>query len=306
MKQTFFFPSADGKTQIRVIEWIPDGEVRAVLQICHGMAEHILRYDRFATAMNAAGIYVVGNDHLGHGESVSEDALHGFFKHPDGNVCLLSDIHTLRMRTQEKYPDVPFFLLGHSMGSFLTRQYLAMHGEGLAGAIVMGTGLQASATLSVARGLCRVIAVFCGRKHHSLLVNLLAFSSNNHRIKHPRTVFDWLTKDESMVDRYIEDPWCGFLFTVNGFDQMFYSIGLAQKKETFEAAPQSCPILLVSGAEDPIGHYGADVQKIYDTYKAAGKSVQMKLYPEDRHEILNETDRLTVDDDLKQFILAHC
>ena len=131
MKQDFYFPSADGLTTIHASEWIPEGTVRAVLQISHGMVEYIGRYDRFAQYLNEHGFYVVGNDHLGHGESVVSDEKLGYFKDPDGNECIIADLHRLRQITEKKYPGVPYFMLGHSMGSFLIRQYMMLYGQGL-------------------------------------------------------------------------------------------------------------------------------------------------------------------------------
>ena len=139
MRDEFYFPSKDGNTEIHTIEWKPEKEVKAVLQICHGMVEYIGRYDEFAQFLCDKGYYVVGNDHLGHGKSVQAKSEYGFFNEKYGNVCVLGDIHTLRQRTEKKYPDVPYFMMGHSMGSSLLRQYIQMYGKGLDGAVLMGT-----------------------------------------------------------------------------------------------------------------------------------------------------------------------
>ena len=154
MKRNLYYTSADGETRIHAILWIPEGEVRAVLQISHGMVEYIGRYERFAEYLNEYGICVVGNDHLGHGESVTSDEKHGFFKQPDGNECVIKDIHKLRLYMGKQYPNTPYFMLGHSMGSFLIRQYMMLHGEGLSGVIVMGTGAQPEPVLVLAKLLC--------------------------------------------------------------------------------------------------------------------------------------------------------
>ena len=139
MRDEFYFPSKDGNTEIHTMEWKPEGEVKAALQICHGMMEYIRRYDEFAEFLCGQGYYVVGNDHLGHGKSVQAKTEYGFFNEKYGNACLLGDMHTLRLRTAKKYPDVPYFMLGHSMGSSLLRQYIQMYGNGLSGAVLMGT-----------------------------------------------------------------------------------------------------------------------------------------------------------------------
>ena len=137
MKQDFYYLSKDGKTQIHAMEWIPEERPRAILQICHGMVEYIGRYAEFAQYLSENGFYVTGNDLLGHGESVVSDDMHGFFGKDKGNEYVIGDIHELRCRTAEKYPDVPYFMLGHSMGSFLLRQYIEMYGKDLKGAIIM-------------------------------------------------------------------------------------------------------------------------------------------------------------------------
>ncbi len=157
MKKEFYYPSKDGLTQIHAIEWVPETEVRGILQIAHGMVEFIDRYDRFATFMASQGFYVVGNDHLGHGKSVTDESQFGYFAKHDGNLCVIGDMQQLREDTQKKYPEVPFFLLGHSMGSFLARQFIEIYGEGLAGAIIMGTGYQPMSLLNLAIGLTAVL-----------------------------------------------------------------------------------------------------------------------------------------------------
>ena len=162
MKREFFYPSADGETDIHAVEWIPEGEVKAVLQISHGMVEYADRYDAFAAWLAQRGWYVTGNDHLGHGKSVTSEEKYGFFHVPDGNACVIRDIHALKERTGKKYPGVPCFMLGHSMGSFLLRQYLLRYGRGLAGAVIMGTGYKGKPILLAGQLLCRLFAAVKG------------------------------------------------------------------------------------------------------------------------------------------------
>ncbi len=305
MNNELQYQSKDGKTTIKATEWIPEGEVKAVLQICHGMCEYVGRYEAFAEYMCAKGFYVVGNDHLGHGRSVTGEDRLGFFAEENGNGILLEDLETLRKMTKERFPDVPYFWLGHSMGSFLTRQYVAIHGDELSGAVIMGTGTTPPAVLAVGKGLCKMIAKAKGWDHRSKTVDNIAFGSYNKKIEPQRTRADWLTKDEAIVDKYLNDPWCTYKFTVNGFYNMFYSIGECQKKETAEKIPKDLPLFLVAGEEDPVGSYGAGVKAAYETYKGAGiKDVSMKLYPTDRHEILNELDKAQVYEDLYNWYSA--
>ena len=254
-KEEFNFPSSDGNTEIHSIRWIPDGEVKAILQLSHGMVEYIERYDDFAVFLTEKGFLVTGNDHLGHGKSVTdEEKLFHFPK--NGNSILLKDMHRLRSITQKKYPDIPYFIMGHSMGSFLVRQYICMQGSGLKGAIIMGTGEQSSAALSFAKGLSRVKSVVQKPEHHSKTITKLAFGTYNSKIKDNKTEYDWLSRDEEMVNRYIVDPLCGGTFTNQAFSEMFGSMIYLKKKDNLKKMPEDLPLLFVSGEADPVGAYG--------------------------------------------------
>ena len=221
MRKEFIYPSKDGRTQIHTIAWVPEKEVRAVLQIAHGMVEFIDRYDRFAEALNAEGIYVVGNDHLGHGKSVTDESRLGFFGEPDGNAFVIGDMHELRLMTEKEYPDVPYFMLGHSMGSFLMQQYIEMYGRGLSGAMIMGTGYRSAGTLKAGKMLCVLMGGVRGWHYRSKIINNMALGSYNKSFKPVRTTADWLTRDEAIVDAYVAEPLCQFMFTVNGYYHMF-------------------------------------------------------------------------------------
>lgn len=302
-KNEYTYLSADQKTQIHVIEWIPEGDVKAVLQISHGMVEYIARYHDFAAFMADNGFYVTGNDHLGHGESVVNDEDHGFFGDPNGNGWVIRDMHKLREMATGKYPDRPYFMLGHSMGSFLLRQYLTKYGDGLDGAIIMGTGQQPAGVLRIGKMLCKSIAAFKGWRHRSSMINNIAFGSYNKAFEPARTPVDWLTKDESIVDKYIADPWCTFMFTVNAYYQMFNGIERAQNPANIAKIPKNLPVLFVSGQDDPVGAQGKGVEEVYASYQKAGiQNLTKKLYQGDRHEILNELDRETVYRDLLDWI----
>ena len=300
MRDEFYFPSKDGNTEIHTIEWKPDKEVKAVLQLCHGMVEYIGRYDEFAQFLCDKGYYVVGNDHLGHGKSVQAKSEYGFFNEKYGNVCVLGDIHTLRQRTAKKYPDVPYFMLGHSMGSSLLRQYIEMYGNGLAGVVLMGTVEDHSkAALLFGKRLCRIMAAFRGWHYRSKLVDDLAIGGYNKKFKPARTQADWITSDYERLEKYATDPLCTFRFTVNAYYNMFLGMINMQRKESVYMIPKGLPVLFVSGAEDPVGGFGKGVRKIYEKYRAAGiQDVALRLYTGDRHEILNETDRQQVYEDL--------
>lgn len=303
MKKEFHYLSRDGVTEIHAVEWIPEGEVKAVLQICHGMTEYIGRYDEFARYLNEKGIYVAGHDHLGHGESIQGEEYYGYFHEKKGNQYVIGDIHRLRELTTEKYPSVPYFMLGHSMGSFLLRQYLTMYGKGLQGAVIMGTGHHGKLVLGAGQLLCRLAAAFRGWKYRSTFINNLSFGGYNKKFKNDKTGATWLSRNVENCEKYAADPLCTFTFTVNGYYQMFEGIKVLADKKSAEKIPKELPVLFVAGSDDPVGNFGRSVHKIYGKYRAAGiKDVKLKLYKDDRHEILNEVDREEVFADIYRWM----
>lgn len=304
MKEEFYFPSKDGNTEIHTIEWRPAGQVRAVLQMCHGMVEYIDRYSEFAEYLCSHGFYVVGNDHLGHGKSVQNEKEYGYFHAKYGNSCVLADMHTLHQRTVKKYPDVPYFILGHSMGSILVRQYIQMYGNELDGAILMGVVQeQPKAVLNCGMELCQVLSVLRGGHYRSKLVDDMVTGSFNKKFAPNTTRADWVTSDKERLEAYCADSLCSFRFTVNAYYHMLAGMKKMQKKEGVFMIPKNLPILLAAGTEDPCGGMGKGVRKIYEKYKKAGiKDISLRLYAGDRHELLNEIDRTQVYLDLYEWM----
>ncbi|MBQ9424741.1 MAG: alpha/beta hydrolase [Erysipelotrichaceae bacterium] len=304
-KEEFRFRSTNDAVDIRAVRYIPEGEIKAVLQIAHGMVEFIDRYEPFAKFLCSKGILVTGNDHIGHGGSVNSEEEWGYFGE-DGNRHVLDDMHELTKLTKEAYPNLPYFLMGHSMGSFYARQYLGDYGDELKGVIIMGTGFEPLFKVKAGMLVCRVIALFKGWKHRSNFVNNMAFGAYNKKFEPNRTRADWLTKDEKIVDWYVNEPRCSFMFTLNGYVNMFEGIARLHDKALLDRIPKDLPVLFVSGEDDPVGTFGKEVIASVDSLKDAGmKNVDLKLYPNDRHEILNETDKETVFEDLYQWIKAH-
>ncbi len=300
------YRSADGMTIIHGRIWKPAGdqpEIRAILQICHGMSEYIERYEEFATFLASRGFLVAGNDHLGHGESVLDQSRYGFFAKRNGNDCVIADIHRLRRELQQRYPETPYFMLGHSMGSFLVGQYIELHGEGMAGAIIMGTGFPTPVSIIFGMGLCRFLAFLMGWHHRSKIITLLTSGNYNRQFKPNRTPVDWLSKVESVPAEFCSNPKSAFSFTINGYYNMFKGILFMEKKKNMKKIPKSLPLLLVSGAKDPVGGNGRQVIAAYQAYAQAGiRHIQGKLYKDDRHELLNESDRETVYRDLLRWM----
>lgn len=298
MKQEFWFDSKSGADQLHGMRWVPDGEIKAVMQVVHGMAEHIERYDGFGRFLAERGVLVVGHSHLGHGKSVRSAEDLGYFAEPDGNACVIADIHELRTRTQGEYPGVPYFILGHSMGSFLTRQYLGLHSEGLAGAVIMGTADMPAAILVGAKAVSLAIAKVKGWRHRSQLVNMMVTGGFEKKMGKA-----WLSRNEENVNAYASDPLCGFCFTLNGFYHFFNGILRAVKREQAGQVPKDIPLLFNAGAEDPVGNNGKGVRSLYERYLKHGAKATLKLYEGDRHEILNEDDRETVCEDIYQWMM---
>ena len=300
-KQEIQFKSSNGVNNIRVVKYIPDNKPKAILQIAHGMVEFIDRYDDFAKYLCDRDILVVGNDHLGHGGSVNNEADWGYFGN-DGNERILYDLNILTQIIKAEYADTPYFLLGHSMGSFYAREYLGTF-DGLSGAIIMGTGMEPLMTIKSGMALCKILAIFKGWRYRSNLVNNIAFGSYNKKFEPARTKMDWLTKDEKIVDWYLNEPRCTFVFTLDGYYNMFKCISKLYDKKVLSNIPKDLPILFVSGKDDPVGTFGKEVEKSVESLKAYDiKNIEMKLYENDRHEILNETDRLDVYEDIYLWI----
>ena len=303
-KEDFYFDSRDGEHKIHAIRWIPEERPVCIVQIVHGMAEYIDRYDEFARYLADKGIMVVGDDHLGHGKSVRPGEKYGYFCKADASTVLVRDEHRLKKITQKQYAGVPYIILGHSMGSFIARNYLFRYGTGIDGALIVGTGMQSKPILLCARILAGIDGALFGADHISKLVDKAAFGVYNKKIDSPKTPFDWLSRNEDNVRRYIDDPMCGFIFTANGFQTLFRLIRNLHDVEKLKKMPRSLPVFFLAGADDPVGDYGRSVERVYKSFQELGmENVQMKLYPKDRHEILNEVDREDIYGDIYRWIL---
>ena len=301
-----FLPSTDGVNYLHVVIWEPDVPVTAVVQISHGMIEYVRRYDQFAKYLNSFGILVLGNDHLGHGETVKNDDDFGYFCKRNMSETVVEDLYKVTLMAKKYYPDVPYFLLGHSMGSFMVRRYIMTYGDVLDGAIISGTGSQQRYVLNAAKVLASLSQTFKGDRYRSKMLIKLFFSKNNNRISNPRTENDWLTKDETIVDQYNADKFCTFSFTVNGYRTVLDVLTFIQNPKNIDKIPKKLPILFIAGEEDPVGNYGKAVKFVYQTYVHAGiQDVSIKLYENDRHELLNETDKEIVYADLKNWLICH-
>ncbi len=303
--EDIYYPSADGKHTVHAVIWRPECKVRAVLQIIHGMEEYASRYSPFAERAAKEGILVCAEDHLGHGLTAPEKN-RGHFPE-NGEELVLEDIRSLTLRVIEMAPEVPFFIMGHSMGSFFCREYISRYGGGLSGAIIMGTGYKDKVTLMFARLMSSLIGGIKGKRYKSPLIGKLAFGAYNKRFAPARTSYDWLSSDNGNVDGYIADELCGFGFTCGGYSGLFGIISKACSARAFEDTPKNLPLLIVAGTDDPVGDYGKGVEKTYSKYIKAGvKDARLKLYTGARHEILNDFCKEAVCRDVISFIKEKC
>lgn len=301
----FYYPSADGKNKIHAVISRPEGKARGVLQIIHGMSEYAERYEPFMEFMSGNGFVVCAEDHLGHGKTAPTANLLGRFDDKRDINTVISDVRTLHGRIKWETEGLPYFMMGHSMGSFFCRNYIARYGGELSGAIIMGTGFTGGATLRTALALTRANALMFGWENRSKFIKSLAFGSYNKKFKEDGDEFAWLSKDKDNVAKYNADELCGFDFTDNGYCVLFSAIKEACAGKTVKAVPRDLPVLLLSGADDPVGGYGKGVVKTYEKFKAAGvKNAVYKLYSGARHEILNDFCKAEVQNDILAFIGA--
>lgn len=298
-RRDFYIPSRDGVHRLHVVLWEPEMEVKAVVQISHGMIEMIDRYEEFALFLNQHGYAVIGNDHLGHGLTAGNDADLGYFCPKNMSATVVADLHRVTKCAKKKYKNKPCFLLGHSMGSFMARRYLMTYGMELDGAIICGTGSQNWLVLDAGPIVANALRLVFGDRFRSRLLEMNAFGAYQKRIPNPRTSSDWMTRDAAIVDFCRSNKYCSFIFTVNGYRTLFEVLTFIQRKQNIDRIPKELPFFFIAGGQDPVGHYGRDVRKVSAGYERAGiEDVSLKIYQEDRHEVLNELDREQVYQDV--------
>ena len=301
--QRFEFPSATGVCEIHGATYLPDdGKIDTAMVIHHGMAEHQQRYERFIRFLCENGIAVYMHDMANHGMSNQDKALTGWFGKKDGWLGLIADFRETVQRAKRENLDKKLIVMGHSMGSFICRLYTARYPEdGFQGAVFMGTGGPNPAA-AAGKGLAAAIGAVAGKKHKSKLLAKMAFGTYGKRFEN-RTEYDWLTRDTGIVDKYVADPYCGYLFTVQGMHDLIEANVASNAEDWYPAVPAGLPVLLISGEEDPVGDYGSGVRKVAETLEKTGHTdVTLKLYPECRHEVLNELNRDQVMEDILEWV----
>jgi alpha-beta hydrolase superfamily lysophospholipase len=290
------------KHEISMKLWTEVENPKGVVQIFHGMAEHIKRYDDFARFLNKNHYIVVGHDHRGHGDSVSESEILGYLGQ-SGFSNVLEDGYLVSKYIKTNYPNLPIYLFAHSFGSFIAQAYITKYGHELSGLILSGSAKKAGPLIDVALKLGQLQTLFVKDSKKAKFLDKLSFLGYNKKIQSPQTPFDWLSRDESQVKKYIDDPLCGFICTINFFKES--SIGLKELYDMnqLKNIPKDLSIFILSGSDDPVGEYSKSVMSLRDQYKALNlSSVEMKLYKGGRHEMLNEINRLEVYEDVLVFI----
>ena len=291
-----YIPSISGLGNIRVRCWEPETAPVGILQIAHGVAEHVERYGDFAAFLVGKGWKVVAGDHLGHGQSAPDTK--GWFGEKNGWFNVVGD---LKQIYDGNYVDgIPYFILGHSMGSFLLRTYLAVYPDApLSGAIISGTAWQPGGILKAGIAVCNIQKALKGSDKVSEMINNMAFGAYNNKIENPKSKNDWLSRREDVVAQYDEDPLCGFSMAIGLAKDMFTGIAYNQKAENLLKMNKDIPVFFIAGDMDPVGDYSKGVVTAKDAFVSAGmKSVDIKLYPDGRHEMLNETNNRDVYNDV--------
>lgn len=295
-----FYRSSDGQTDISYNIWNrdKDEEPKAIFQLVHGMAEHIDRYDEFARFLAKNGYAVFGNDHIGHGNSVADKKHLGHIAGKDGYEHMVNDIHLLTLIAKDRYPGIPVMLFGHSMGSLLVRLYAARWGGEIDGLVVCGTS-GSNPLSSTGLALINAIAAIKGWEHRSRIIDNMAFGGYNDKISSPETKFDWLSVNRENIDGYIADERCGVMFTLSGFYNLMTLLKRVTQKNRAVTVPKRLPVLIISGADDPVGGYKKGVTETANMLRSSGiKKINLVFYEGMRHEILNEDDRDRVFEDI--------
>lgn len=306
-EKEFTFRSEEG-TEIFAYEWKPDDKVKVkgIVQLAHGMAETGARYKRFANKLTENGYIVYINDHRGHGKTAKTVENLGYLADSEGFKWLVEDLHQLSGIIKKANPNLPLFLFGHSMGSFVTQRYIMQYGKELKGTILSGSNGKVGLILHIAHFLAKSEVKKNGRRAKSEKLNKMSFGSYNNAFKPTRTDFDWLSSDDAEVDKYINNPYCGTIFTAGYFYDFLTGLKEIEDKNNLNNVPKELPIYIFSGDKDPVGKNGKGVIKLFSTYKGVGiKDLTYKLYKDGRHEMLNETNREDVMRDVIDWLNDH-
>ena len=294
------FNASDGEN-IFYYEFLPeDNNVKFIMQIAHGMAEHSARYKDFAEFLVNKGAAVYISDHRGHGKNVETPEEYGVWPNKNTWFNIVDDLKLLNDIATKNYPKVPNYILGHSMGSFLLRTFIITYSNELDGIIISGTGTYSSTLLKAGKILTNIDILFKGTAHRSKLIDKMAFGGFNKNYDKP---YQWLTRDQEIIDKFIEDPYNGGVMASSFYRSFFSGIIYLNKMENAKKIRKNLPVLFISGSEDPVGNNSKGVMEAIDFYKKTGlEKIDFKIYPDARHEILNETNKKEVYNDIYKWI----
>ncbi|GMO39713.1 MAG: alpha/beta hydrolase [Treponemataceae bacterium] len=288
---TQFIEMTDG-AKIALHSWIPDGGVRAVILICHGMIEYAKRYDYAARKFAEAGYAVLAHDQRGHGETAGSLDAAGYICNGDGFSRVVIDVREIAVRAKTMFPQKRIILLGHSFGSFVTQGFIEQFGNEIDAVMLSGTAGPRRAFAAAGLACVKLVGAFKGKKYRSKFLNNLTFGGYNAHIPDAESPFDWLSRDEAVVKKRNADPWNSFVPTVAFFRDLTSGLCRIHEKSAMAAIPKELPALLFSGGDDPVGGYGKTVAALAECYRANGmRDLTLKLYPGGRHEMLRETNK---------------
>ncbi len=302
MKKEFEFKSADGITDIHCVKWDVENP-KAVLQVAHGMSEFIERYEGFAKYFNEKGIVVVGNDHIGHGSSIAKDKAPMYFGGENSWGCVVDDLFTLYEKTKKEYPELPYYVFGLSLGSFLMRALIINYTEGIDGAILVGTSQASKLEIGLGKFMAERERKKYGDDVTTDTINDLTFGTYNRKFSPTKTEMDWLCSNEDALNEFLADERRGKAFTVGLFRELLNVMSYTRDPKNIEKMNKSMPILIMSGEKDPVGSFTKNIKKLEEVYKKSGmKDITVNIYPGLRHDILNEVGKEKVFDDINEWM----
>lgn len=302
-KMTEWLEMDDGH-EIYLRSWVNEGESpKAIVQISHGMAEHIARYDDFAQFLLNRGIFVYGNDHRGHGHTGEKAGVFGYFAQKDGFDRVVNDLHAVTNHIKKLYPDKPIILFGHSLGSFLSRRYIQKYSSDITGVILSGTGGNPGVAAAIGKLVAKREIRKFGKTAPSHVMNRIIFGSYNKGLDHVKNKFSWLSRDESVVHAYLQDPYCGFVCSGTFFYDLLTGLQLIHQDALIQQIRKDLPIFFISGDRDPVGTYAKGVKKAIKQLEKNGlHKIEYRFYQDARHEVLNEINKEEVYEDIIQWI----
>ncbi|WP_027631764.1 alpha/beta hydrolase [Clostridium hydrogeniformans] len=297
--ENFKFTDSEG-VSLNCYRWEKEHtDSKGIIQLSHGMSENIFRYDEFAKILAENGYIVYGHDHRGHGETAETLDDIGYMHDDDNFKAMVKNLREVNEYIKTNHPNLPIILFGHSMGSFISQKYISMYGNELHGVILSGTNGKQSSIVNFGIVLSYIEMKIKGRTHRSSMIDKLSFGSFNKKFDPVRTNFDWLSRNEHEVDKYLANPYCGVTFTSSYFYDFMRGLKDIHKKETLETIPKDLPIFIFAGDKDPVGYEGKGIINLYNMYKDLKiKNVNYKLYKDGRHEMLNEINKTEVINDI--------